>query len=265
MFDDAEHRAASAPKQQEEDSGSEENGSSGSGREDGSSSSDDGGGSDDDEAVPAAFVEHIFDSGGIRARRASAAGSGANSARGGGPAGGAGGLPATPQQQLGSAADELRMRIERKRFMSSKAAVITKSRSTFSPSQQKAPQRRRQPGGGTPGAPGAAGGEGDGSVSREEFRSMQREVQLYGERGVGGAEWCVFFGEEVGRWSRLGFGIELTPSCWAPAEVVVCTSAACCTSGLLPGCTRAAQLRCSAAMHTCIGRRRASRAGEQRL
>lgn len=161
MFDDADRRPARAPQPPAADSDSGREGSSGA-----SDSDADGGGSggSDDEAVPAGqVVEHIFHSGGRP-------GSSAGARRGAGPAGGAGGMPGTPHQQL-AAAEAERLRLERKRFMSSKAAVVT------SGGQQPARGGARRPGSATPG--GAAAAEADG-ISREEFLAMQREVQLYG-------------------------------------------------------------------------------------
>lgn len=165
MFDDAEERQASAPPTRSADESDSEGDSSSSDGE-GSGS----GGSDDDDAAD--LVEHIFDSNGKHARPGSATASKPGSQRGAGPAGGAGGLPRTPQQQL-AASDAERLRLERKRFMSSKAAVITSG----GPGSQPGSQRRRRSGG-TPGS--ALGGEEEG-VSREEFLAMQREVQQLGE------------------------------------------------------------------------------------
>ena len=166
MFDDAEERQAAAPPAQAAgDTESDGGGSSSDGEGSGS-------GSDDDDAPPADLVEHIFDSSGRRARPGSANGGKPGSQRGAGPAGGAGGMPRTPQQPLADSEAE-RLRLERKRFMSSKAAVITSG----GPGSQPGSQRRRRPGG-TPGS--TLGGEEDG-VSREEFMAMQREVQQLGE------------------------------------------------------------------------------------
>lgn len=166
MFDDAEERQAAAPPAQAAgDTGSEGGGSSSDGEGSGS-------GSDDDDAPPADLVEHIFDSSGKRARPGSATGGKPGSQRGAGPAGGAGGMPRTPQHPLADSEAE-RLRLERKRFMSSKAAVITSG----GPGSQPGSQRRRRPGG-TPSS--MLGGEGDG-VSKEEFMAMQREVQQLGE------------------------------------------------------------------------------------
>lgn len=168
MFDDAEERQATAPAAEPaDDSDSEEGGSSSDGGESGS------GGSDGGDAPPADLVEHIFDGSGKRSRPSSASGSKPGSQRGAGPAGGAGGMPRTPQPPPLAASEAERLRLERKRFMSSKAAVITSG----GPGSQPGSQRRRRPGG-TPGS--ALGGEEDG-VSREEFMAMQREVQQLGE------------------------------------------------------------------------------------
>jgi hypothetical protein len=93
------------------------------------------------------------------------------------------------QQLLQQRHDQVRLKLERKRFMHSKAAVITGR------SGQQPNQRRRSGGGlgssagggGTPLGSGM-GAEGDaaaadGGVSRAEFQKMQREVLLYGEPG----------------------------------------------------------------------------------
>jgi hypothetical protein len=134
------------------------------------SSDEDGAG-----AAPGDLLEELFRSGGgaahaaVAARRGSVASSGskASLARGAGPAGGAGGHPAPAEQQRQE--DLARLKAERKRFMSPKAAVVGGSGSSQQPSQ------RRKPGGGA-----AAAADEDGGLSRAEFLEMQREVQLYG-------------------------------------------------------------------------------------
>ncbi|KAI3429512.1 hypothetical protein D9Q98_005601 [Chlorella vulgaris] len=195
MFDDAADRAVppnTAPTVHSGNSESdpEDKGSSSSGG--GSGSCSDNSSSDDEEGAAAGddLLDRLFASGGRSQARGSsghhrraAVGSGAarraSAARGGGPAGGAGGVPAAPleQQQF----EELvRLKAERKRFMSSKAAVVTGKGS----SSQQEPAKRSRPGrhaaapGGV-GAGGVAGSAGNG-VTRAEFQEMQREVQTYG-------------------------------------------------------------------------------------
>jgi hypothetical protein len=87
--------------------------------------------------------------------------------------------PAPGREHGRPSADEKQ---ERRRFMSHKTAVVSSSK----PAREEG--GRRGAGGGKGGA--KAAGEGDG-MSRAEFQTMQREVQLYGEEL--GAVWflCV--------------------------------------------------------------------------
>ncbi|EFN59683.1 hypothetical protein CHLNCDRAFT_133205 [Chlorella variabilis] len=175
MFDDHDdRRPAAPPSRPAAHSGSSDSDAGGS--SDGSGSGREGGA---EAAVDP--VEHIFEGRGGKAaaRRASNGVGSAGRApgpRGAGPAGGSGGLPATPQQQQ-RVQEAARLKAERKRFMSSKPAVVSGSGGA---GEQGGSGRRRVPGG-TPGSGSAAGGgEAEDVVSRAEFLEMQREVQLYG-------------------------------------------------------------------------------------
>jgi hypothetical protein len=135
----------------------------------------------DDEGSEQDLVENIFHStasqqapSSQKAKRRSSAAAGI---RGAGPAGGAGGLPAAQAQQQGTPADLLRLKAERKRFMSSKAATVSGGGNGSAPARQR---RRASDASGSPAGVGVQ--EHDG-VSRAEFLQMQREVVQFGEWG----------------------------------------------------------------------------------
>lgn len=160
MFDDDDAPPSKPATGRQLGSKSDDGGSEKESSESGSSDVDEDGA----DAAPGDLVEELFRSGsGSAASRG-----GRPLARGAGPAGDAGGQPALAEQQR---QEELaRLRAERKRFMSPKAAVVGGGGGS-----QPSSQRR------TPGKGGAAASAEDGGLSRTEFLEMQREVQLYGE------------------------------------------------------------------------------------
>jgi hypothetical protein len=155
--------AAAGPAAATSPSGSQPSGSepaSSSATEDGASSED------DEEDIDVQAVEYIFNS---RAVVPSA------KTRPEAPA------PRHPHAAPGAAADSSAARLERRRFMSPKAAVVSSSH------QPEASSGRRRGGGGAPTSSRAVSEAVGSGLKAVDFKALQREVQVYGERSPCGA------------------------------------------------------------------------------
>jgi hypothetical protein len=185
MFEDAdEHAARQASRAAiKDDDGSSSDESS---HEDGGSSSD---ASESSEEEGMAAEEFVFDSRAVLPRwqqgqqQQQQRRPGGPRAKQKGPTG----------KQLGgaaAAAPALDAKLERKAFMSSKAAKVHDKGSASAPSARSA---------------AGAGAEADEGLTREEFLKMQREVELYGERVGSGRAGAVRRGPKAGLAGLFGW------------------------------------------------------------